>query len=604
MKDRISLKLLRPFFLVIHHIKVMFRNLKLHWKIQILFLIPAFIGYFAAIILFDYSLNLYDQRLYQDSASILSLSTQNIENEMHNLFNITTQLSTDTTLQNHIIQLERSATEYEQYTCRQQLMNQIYTSLNTRKYILSVTYISPSLRVDTVGSDTTVLLEKQAEKLYDTAFSNNGKASWINDSTTLLVCPIRKTKNLDLRPLGAIVIRINVNKLVDFTMNIEKTADDFFICRNENELIYRYDDSYNVSPDLFEITENYSVKKINGANTFIVQHKSKYSDWTYYYAIGYDTIFSPFHRMKALVFFLFSGLYILLTGISIRFSNSISRPLKRLAEQMNSVQNINFEISNISFGPITRKDEIGQLQRSYRFMVKKIEELIQKNYKNQILLQDTRYRVLQSQINPHFMYNTLDSVYWMAINEHQNSIATIVFSLGRLLRENMKKDALTLIPLRQELIILGYYLNIQQIRFAEHLQFKMVISDDAQSCDVPRMILQPLVENSINYGAEQISDICIIELSACLKQDRCYLEIRDNGIGVENDLLEKLKSGEKKPTGHGIGISNIEQRLQYIYGDDYCFSIQNAAVRGTVVSISFPAICRYSDKEAEKCISY
>lgn len=587
----LTLKILRPFSLAIHRTKVWFRNLKFHWKLQLLILIPTLISYFAAIAFYDYSLNLYDQQLYEDSAAILSLSTQNIENEMKSLLNLTTQLSTDQTLQTTIRHMETSQSEYEQYQTRQKLMSLIYTSLNTRKYILSVTYINPSLELTTVGSDSSILLEGQTQELYDLAFAKSGKASWVNDSPTLLVCPIREVNNLSLRPMGAIVIRIQIDKLVRFTMNINLLTEDFFIYRNDDELLYHYGNQPTFIPETIPKNQNYSVIEANGQSSLVVRHSSESSDWSYYYAILHDAIFARFTKIKTLVLFLFTVIYLFLTVISIRFSASITEPLKQLAKQMKHVQDINFEVSNLSFSPNNRKDEIGQLQKSYQLMVKKIENLIQKNYRDQLLLQDTQYRVLQEQLNPHFIYNTLDSIYWLAVHARQERIATIVFSLGKLLRENMRKDATSqpLVSFRQELIILSYYLNIQKIRFHDKLDFRKKIAEDAYSCMVPRMLLQPLVENSISYGAEQIAETCLIELHAFVKDGYFYLELQDNGIGVEDNILEKLKIGERKPKGHGIGLSNIAQRLQLIYNADYGFSIEGRKSGGTRVAIHFPA---------------
>lgn len=602
----LTLKILRPFFMVFHNIRVWFRNLKFHWKLQLLILFPILISYFAALTLYDYSINLYDQQLYENSAAILSLSTQNIENEMQNLLNLTTQLSTNENIQNTINAMNNSKTDYEEYTNRQKLMNSIYASLNTRKYILSVTYLSPDLRVDTVGSDTSsVFLENQAQSLYDAAFSHNGQASWINDSSgTLLVCPIREVENLSLRPLGTIIIRIQIDKLVRFTMNLTDLTENFYIYRNNNELLYHYGNISGNPPDIIEKNKKYSIADMNGISSLIVRHDSRYSDWSYYYVIPNNTILAHFTEIKTVVFLLFSGLYLLLTVISIWFSSSVTFPIKRLVVQMSNIQNINFETSNLSFSPNSRKDEIGQLQKSYQFMVKKIEELIQKNYKDRLLLQDTRYKMLQAQLNPHFIYNTLDSVYWMAVNKHQSDISSIVFSLGKLLRENMRKDAISmpLITLRQELVILSYYINIQQSRFHEKLEFSTDITDAAQDCTIPRMLLQPLVENSISYGVEQTARTCKIFLRAYVQDAFFHLEIEDNGIGVENNLLDKLKSGKRKPQGHGIGLSNIEQRLQLIYGNKYRFCINSIKPTGTLVSIEFPSFCEYSPLEGSQDI--
>ena len=575
-----------------------FLNLKFHWKLQILILFPILISYFTALMLYDYSMKTYDLQLYEDSAAILSLSTQNIENEMQNLLNITAQLSTNENIQDTINALNASERPYEEYTNRQKLMNSIYTSLNTRKYILSVSYLSPALRIDTVGSDTSsVFLENQAQDLYDTAFSKNGKASWVNnESDTLLVCPIQEVEDLSLRPLGAIIIRIQIDKLVQFTMNLTDLTENFYIYRNNEKLLYHYGDMSGDPLSAIDGDSKYAVAEINGTSSFVVRHESRYSDWSYYYVIPNSNIFARFTEIKTVVFLMFSGLYILLTAVSLRFSGSVTLPIKKLAGQMSDIQNIDFETSNLTLDLNRRKDEIGQLQNSYQYMIKRIEQLIQKNYKDRLLLQDTRYKMLQSQLNPHFIYNTLDSVYWMALNNHQTDIASIVFSLGKLLRENMRKDAVSmpLITLRQELVILSYYMNIQKSRFHEKLEFSTEISEEAQDSTIPRMLLQPLVENSISYGVEQTTGTCKICLRASVKDELIHLEIEDNGIGVECNLLDKLKSGERKPHGHGIGLANIEQRLQLIYGEHYRFSIKSIKPTGTLVTIEFPSFCEYT----------
>ncbi|MDO5422644.1 MAG: sensor histidine kinase [Eubacteriales bacterium] len=585
------LKILRPFSKVLHALKVWFRNRKLYLKLQILILSFVLVSYFTALALYEYSVNLYNQQLYKDAASILSLSTQNIENEMNHLLSLTSQLSTDELLQETIRKIENASSEYEEYTNRQKLMSKIYTSLNTRKYILSVTYIDPNLRIDTAGSDTSILLDGQAQKLYDIAFSQNGRPSWVTDADTLLVCPIREVENLSLRHMGAIVIRIRLEKLVESTMNFSRgSSDSFFIYDTEQQLAYANSETVPFQPEQISDEEPYTICTENDASYFVVQKNSGYSSWNYYYAIPLGNILARFERVKWTVFLIFSGLYLLLTVVTVLFSKSITRPLIRLARQMEHVQNIDFEVSHLSFGQQNRRDEIGQLQQTFQNMLKKIEELIQQNYLRQLVLKDTQYRMLQTQINPHFIYNTLDSIYWMAIKEHQTDISTMVFSLGKLLRESLRKENATdrLSPLRAELQILNYYISIQKIRFREKLDVQMQVENSVLDCKIPRMLLQPLVENAILYGAETMVESCTILILAKLENRHLLLQVKDNGIGVEPHLLEKLKSGECTPKGHGIGLSNIVERLELIYGEDCLFTIENRKTKGTVVTLKLP----------------
>ena len=186
------------------------------------------------------------------------------------------------------------------------------------------------------------------------------------------------------------------------------------------------------------------------------------------------------------------------------------------------------------------------------------------------------------------MYNTLDSIYWMAINNKQNQIATMIFSLGKLLRESIKygDDFNKLIPLREELQLLDHYIIIQKIRFQDKIHFQKNIQDNAYDCLLPKLILQPLVENSVNYGVETTAHTCQIIVNAELKEGYLLLCIEDNGIGIENNLLEKLESGKRKPQGSGIGLHNINSRLQIIYNQKNLLSIKNAVPQGCLLYTS------------------
>ena len=136
-----SLSLIHIFFIFLHYLKVKFRNMKLHWKIQILVLSVMLIGYMLSAVFFHYSTSIYEHQLYSDSATILNLSMQALENEMANILTTASALVTDNIIQEQIRKIESASTEYEEYTSRQSLMNRFYMTLNKKKYILSVTYV-------------------------------------------------------------------------------------------------------------------------------------------------------------------------------------------------------------------------------------------------------------------------------------------------------------------------------------------------------------------------------------------------------------------------------------------------------------------------------
>jgi hypothetical protein len=224
MKKNFALALIRPLFYVLHGLRKRFRNLKLRRKILLFALSILFVNGIAFILLSNYYLKIFSMQLYTNAADILTLSTQNIENEMQNLQYTVSELSTSSHTQEIIRSIESSVSQYEEHTNRQNLMNSIFTSLNKKKYILSVHFIDPHLNINSVGSDTSTSVSGKVEIFYKKAFENNGKPLWISpsnsDKALVLLCPIREVKELSLRELGVIVIRIKIPELVNYTMAI------------------------------------------------------------------------------------------------------------------------------------------------------------------------------------------------------------------------------------------------------------------------------------------------------------------------------------------------------------------------------------------------
>jgi len=595
MKKNFALALIRPLFYVLHGLRKRFRNLKLRRKILLFALSILFVNGIAFILLSNYYLKIFSMQLYTNAADILTLSTQNIENEMQNLQYTVSELSTSSHTQEIIRSIESSVSQYEEHTNRQNLMNSIFTSLNKKKYILSVHFIDPHLNINSVGSDTSTSVSGKVEIFYKKAFENNGKPLWISpsnsDKALVLLCPIREVKELSLRELGVIVIRIKIPELVNYTMAINE---------NKNENFYIYSGSYELyhygnSKDHLELptivgNQPYTIYSKGSKKNFIVKMNSNYCDWSFFFSIPYDTIYLKFQSTVKLALIFYLAIFFILILFSVLLSDSITKPLNSLINKMQNISEFNFTVANNSLGASGRKDELGLLRETYQTMLNEIKNLIQENYIKQLTIKDTQYRSLQAKINPHFIYNTLDSIYWMAVNEKQQDISIMVFSLGQLLREFVKSsnDYKYLIALRHELETLNYYVNIQKMRFKESLIFKQDVDSSLLDCMIPRMILQPIVENSIKYGVESIAEVCIIELSIYTVENKLILKIKDNGIGVEPQLIEKLQSGEYAPKNTGIGLSNIISRLELIYGSEGKLKIYNASPRGCIVEVVVP----------------
>ena len=210
---------------------------------------------------------------------------------------------------------------------------------------------------------------------------------------------------------------------------------------------------------------------------------------------------------------------------------------------------------------------------------------------------------LQSQINPHFLYNTLDSIRGQALVENNIEIARMVEALAGFFRYSISRKG-ELVRLRDEIFNVQNYMKIQQYRFANRFLLEIEIEKEdeiAYECLVPRLIIQPIVENSINHGLKEMLDNCIIKIQVVLTNNNLILTISDNGDGIESDVLDEINNSiksteqffEKKPqsksTGKGIALTNINKRIQLFFGEEYGLSLYSTKNVGTDVEILLPA---------------
>ena len=201
----------------------------------------------------------------------------------------------------------------------------------------------------------------------------------------------------------------------------------------------------------------------------------------------------------------------------------------------------------------------------------KIDTLIYENYEKQLLLKDTKYKMLQAQINPHFLYNTLNTLNWMVRGGKNADVSKMILELGKLLRAAFAKESYT----------------IQKFRYQNRVEFETYMSEDTGGYMVPRMILQPLVENSIYYGVDKSLSTCVIRVRAEVKDTWIVLSVEDNGSGMEAEELEEVRKGTITPKGHGIGLKNIRERMKMAY-EDSGFVIESRPGEGTRIEIWLP----------------
>lgn len=223
---------------------------------------------------------------------------------------------------------------------------------------------------------------------------------------------------------------------------------------------------------------------------------------------------------------------------------------------------------------VNRRDEIGQLHGNFDEMTKSVKVLRDKNYNKQLLLRDTTIKMLQQQINPHFLYNTLDTINWMAQEYGADDISTMVRSLGNRFRASITGES-DIIPLTDELAVLDNYIQVQKIRFKDRLVFELVVPEDISHIFVPKQYIQPLVENALKHAMEYTDEIYTIRVTVQEREDSYRIKVANTGSQFEEDLLWKIEHRQITPQGSGVGLVNIDSRLKFLYGDHYGLTFYN-----------------------------
>jgi len=285
-------------------------------------------------------------------------------------------------------------------------------------------------------------------------------------------------------------------------------------------------------------------------------------------------------------------------------TKTITSPLKVLASKANQVAKGNFEVELVK---ITTKDEVGVVSTAFNKMVVSIQEYIRKlkegmdkereMEENELLiethLKDAQLKYLQAQINPHFLFNTLNAGAQLAMMESADKTYEYVQHVADFFRYNVRKNNGT-VTLKEEIELVDNYIYILNVRFSGKINFTKHIDEKYLKIHTPSMILQPIVENSVNYGISNIEWKGLIELSVYEKSDKVCISIKDNGIGMSQELIKevmnnKLKSADLSQDSNGVGLDNVMARLHlfYEYEDIFCI-ISEGKNKGTEVLICIP----------------
>lgn len=382
-----------------------------------------------------------------------------------------------------------------------------------------------------------------------------------------------------------LIFEINPKIFNDLMLKEHTFSQNLTYILDRNNKIIASNNS-NVEPKLleegiqqFKKEKRNFVLNVNGNSFYGRGQFNGITGWKTFSIANINNIFPQSKVLKDSITLIVIILTINVFILIILISNILTRPVNQLIKKLDSIEEENyyFQIHH------RRKDEVGRLIDAINYMMRKIKKLVIEGYEKDIEQQKAELKALQAQINPHFLYNTLDSINWMLLSKDDYKTSKVVVSLGNIMKYAIDNNNM-FVPLQEELSYLESYLTIQKNRLEEKLEYSIEYDSSVNDANVPKLIIQPVVENAVIHGMSDREKINIC-VKASNSEDLVTITVIDNGKGMEEAELMKIREGL---SNSNIGIQNVNRRLELFYGTEYKLIIESRKNEGTKVIYRIP----------------
>ncbi len=552
----------------------------------------------------------YDKELYQASAQALNHASASIANEMEIIEKLSDNIISDSVIQENLYQLNQTPNSKRDAAYKRDAYEALFPYAFSNQYIKSINLVLGDGSNICMGNSDDIKRFPMA-RLEETADASSGRVSWVPalqpGQDVCCIRMLRQLKFLGLNKLADLYLVVDMETLISDSLQSAGYSSDNapFVLLCDEKRIYPaepyHDEMYpQLLEDMAAADRSYTIASIDSKKTFIIAGSLPFIGWDYLYFRDYNPIFHNILLAKFWMVAVFTMSCITaLVMLWLVFGRILSH-MGFLIEKIRCFGNGTLPPRQISsYIYEGRQDEIGQLHRAFDEMTKSVKVLRDENYDKQLLLRDATIRMLQQQINPHFLYNTLDTINWMAQKYGADDISTMVRSLGNLFRASITGQE-DLIPLREELSFLDNYIQIQTIRFKDRLNFEMELPDHISHIQIPKLCIQPLVENALKHAMEYSDQMCCIRFTFCEREKDYLIRVANTGSRFEENLLQKIENKEITPQGSGVGLTNINSRLKLLYGDSYGLTFYNQEEMA-VVMLTIPKERRSFHAKTHDC---
>lgn len=438
---------------------------------------------------------------------------------------------------------------------------------------------------------------------YKMLLSSNSKILWCSpdyfaheadeDNRVISAARVIKDPNMYDRMLGIYRIDILESHVIEILKKANITKNSLTYLINSEGKVVATSDAYRTSEfvvpyktisDLAAMERNFTEIRLNNEKYLLGSKSIAGTDWHLVSLIPYHEILSSSTSIQNRMVLLFLIIGTLSYAISYGLLGSITNRIQHLIEKMKKAQDGTLKTIDTA----QAKDEIGELVVTYNYMIEKIKLLIEEEYLLGKQAKSSELKALQEQINPHFLYNTLDLINWAAIRNNVPEISSVVQSLSKFYKLSLSRGQES-VSIEDELKHVSLYISIQNMRFDNKINYQTDIDPAILPYSILRITLQPLAENAVLHGILEKGGCGTLKISGRLEGETILLTVEDDGQGIPEEKLDSILAPSAAER-HGYGIANVNQRIQIHYGEKYGLTYYSTYGKGTRVEIRIPAV--------------
>lgn len=395
--------------------------------------------------------------------------------------------------------------------------------------------------------------------------------------------------------MAVLVVVSDLEKMVKLNMK-DAAIGNTILLNEENQVLYDPAGKSSLIKNQDVIRGKYKFKDDKTGKCYVaVGREVEGTQWKLVNVVSSGKITGKFLRIAGVILLIIAALMLLFNIFSHYFLKNIIHPVNDIIQGLKVVETGNLDVHIIPKG----QSEIRMMIHSFNQMVRRLKVLMKENEQQQLKKQEAEMRALQSQINPHFLVNSLSSIRFMAQVSRFEGIRKMAEALIKILSCSFRSNQ-SMYTIREELEMLDSFIFLMSIRYSDGFQFEKEIDESCLDYYIPRLILQPLVENSIVHAFTEQEDIGLIKVCIYERDQWIYLSVEDNGKGISKKEIEKVLQQQEREDNYSIGIKNVYTRLQLNYGDNSEFSIDSEEGSYTKIRIALKKVA--VEKKNEKTI--